>query len=168
MRKKEEQKVELPEYFDYNRLKEQTQDRIKDKFSFYYDCGLDVMAKDFTGRRGRKEFLRLLQEIFIEQSSKAEITIKGLGNYIAEVVDVDVVEDDDKKFRPAVKIMVISDYEEGNESLANQLDHSVHVYYKGGWGNCIIDAVDSIVGEMYDCMHTVFTYDHRDLPEDKQ
>ena len=167
MRKKEEQKVVLPEYYEYDRMKQATQDRIKDKFSFYYDCGLDVMAKDFTGRRGRKVFLRLLQEIFIEQSSKAEITIKGLGNYIAEVVDVDVVKDNEY-YRPVVKIMVISDYEEGNEALANQLDHSVHVYYKGGWGNCVIDAVDSIVGDMYDCMHTVFTNDHHDLPEDKQ
>lgn len=155
-------KIELPSYYDYSKLKDKTANDIKEIFAVHH--GIKGLAKV----RKKKDFKNVLESLFLcEYGPAVEINIEGLGNYVASVVDVTVTKDEDgKTYRPVVEICVNSDYDGCDIDLSKDLNHTTRVYYDLCYGNTVIEAVDSIVSAVYQDVNNAFCEDYNMLPEE--
>ena len=159
VRKKEEQKVVLPDYQKWSSLKDNLKNDIQNTFANSYD-GLRALAEEYRGRRGCRKIEKRLIETFICNDVRATVKIDGLGTYTAEIGDIQVAMDKEKEPSPMLAIWVFR----GNEK--DSMDADLDIYYDSAWGWTMMDAIDSVTDKLFQAIENAYRKDYSALPEE--
>lgn len=152
------EKVQYPNYQDMGLIRDDLTNTLQRIVAG--DGGLDVLAKEYRGRRAARKFEHILAAVFSLPEAEAKVEIEGLGTYRAYVTDVRVALDKDKEPIPMYEILVFRGNGEEFE------DADPEVYYDNSWGWNLMEGIHDGVNKLYDALEHVYHKDFNALPED--
>lgn len=156
--KKNDKLVRYPQYSVFHKMS----DKAKE---LYNELATNKYGFKFCGKyRWTKKDLREIEIVMSDCKFTHDITIPNLGVYKAELDDIVIVRDHEKRlqFTTAVKI---SRFDKTENGIIETVKAPI---YNTTWGDTIYEIIDGIVGGMSDAISSVSHDDLRQVPESEQ
>lgn len=154
-------KVKYPDYKEMSLVRDEMTNKLQSLAAGAN--GLDVLAKEYRGRRQARKFERELVKVFMASpEAVATVKVEGLGTYTAIISDIKVALDKDKEPTPMFEIFVYRG--EGEDSQYKNPE----VYYDNSWSWNLMDGIHAGVEKMYNAIMCFLDKDFKALPEDQK
>lgn len=149
--------VKYPDYHDMQVQRDELANKLQCLVAG--NDGLEVLAREYRGRRAARRFEGILAGTFSLPESEAKVEIPGLGTYRAYISDVRVALDKDKEPIPMYEILVFR----GN---GDEFNDNPEIYYDNSWGWNLMEGINDGVNKLFDALEHVYRKDYQALPDE--